>query len=306
MPPPLIVNGPLPPARTQLNYGEAQAVVAAVDGVAPYTFSISNGASGLIPAGLVIDPVTGKLSGLITAPAGLYKFFVNVTDAQPDSGSAVIELFVSGLPNGLDVLKRLPVQDQSLCTVEQLNAIASAALADFTNYTEVPFPAAPPSAVVTNYSPIPVNYEPVALPAYTDEVLFVRSYSDRCYPRFHPVQQIAAAALLTTPLTAGTLKEYLLGKAQIAIMDDREGVRFKGFRFCDNQSSLFLSYTAGFTVLPSDKYEAVIGIALLLWKEQDRSGIKHLAVGESTTEFLKELSPQHMIAIDSLRRLVRG
>lgn len=60
----------------------AQAITAA-GGTAPYTFSVSSGA---LPPGLVLNPVTGLLSGL-PAAVGSFAFTITATDANGCRGS---------------------------------------------------------------------------------------------------------------------------------------------------------------------------------------------------------------------------
>ncbi len=64
--------------------------VTASGGVAPYGFSVS---SGTLPAGIALDPTTGRLSGTPTT-AGTYSFTITATDANLCTGSRRYELVV--------------------------------------------------------------------------------------------------------------------------------------------------------------------------------------------------------------------
>ena len=75
----------------------------AVDGTAPYTWSI---ASGSLPDGLSLDPSTGKIAGTPTTP-GVSSFKLSMTDSAkpPDTTTVAYDLFVlkmtpSTLPAG--------------------------------------------------------------------------------------------------------------------------------------------------------------------------------------------------------------
>jgi hypothetical protein len=71
----------LPVATAGTSYS---AKLAASGGIAPYTWSVTNGA---LPAGLSLNPATGAIAGKPTAP-GTAIFRVNVSDAENPSVSA--------------------------------------------------------------------------------------------------------------------------------------------------------------------------------------------------------------------------
>jgi hypothetical protein len=91
---PLITLSPsiLPPPIAGLPYAQA---ITATGGAAPYTFTIP---FGELPAGLVLDPRTGLLSGITTA-AGRFDFIITATDANGCTGSELYTLpMTAGVP----------------------------------------------------------------------------------------------------------------------------------------------------------------------------------------------------------------
>lgn len=305
--PPVVTLGPLPSARVGLDYGLPSARVHATGGVLPYIFSLAPGAGGLIPAGLVIDPSTGLLSGKVTAPAGLYRFFVTATDAQPLAGTANVELFVSDLPNGLDLVGRTQVRpDPSIddsCVIDALNVAAAGALQLLTDLTEIPFPDAPPSQIVALSSPILVNFVAALLPAFADESPWVRSYSPRCTTKAWPVRTLDAATLVATPLRIGTFKELLTGIAQICIDQDGEYLRTARQLFGgDGNAALFVSYTAGFLRLPADLTEAWAHLALLLYLEKERTGVAETHIDRLNIKYDRKYPEQIKAILSRWRR----
>jgi large repetitive protein len=67
-------NPLLPKATVDVAYNE---IFEAIGGNRPYTYTITGGA---LPAGLILNPTTGVLSGTVTQ-GGLFDFFVTATDA---------------------------------------------------------------------------------------------------------------------------------------------------------------------------------------------------------------------------------
>jgi Ice-binding-like/Putative Ig domain len=85
---PVITLSPatLPPGRVGTQYSQT---ITATGGTPPHAFTV---ASGTLPAGLVLNPATGVLSGIPTQ-AGLFTFTVQAT-AAPCSGSRTYTLTV--------------------------------------------------------------------------------------------------------------------------------------------------------------------------------------------------------------------
>ena len=81
--------GTLPVATQGTSYSET---VSVTGGTAPYTYSLT----GTLPAGLIFDPGTGKVTGTPTT-AGTYSFTVTATDSasQANTGAAVYSLTVN-------------------------------------------------------------------------------------------------------------------------------------------------------------------------------------------------------------------
>lgn len=299
---PFRITGPqtLPDARIGIEYALANCAFDATGknlSIAPGNGEqqpVSWELSGGVPAGLYIDQQTGKLSGVITADCGIYNFTIEAIYANStDVTGALISvqadrtLFVSALPNGLDLVQRLPIKDQQTCSLEQLNLIARGALDLITTLTEIPF-----------------NYGACTLPAFTEESVPTKSYTTRCWPRFHPVQQITEAKWIDSRLQVGSLADLIRGKAQIAIDDTRGAFRIDQPSMFDGMRGLFVSYTAGMTVLPNDLLEVFIHLGSLMWKEKDRVGLKTLSVGEATTAYEKELPPYLWTVVERYRRLL--
>jgi len=69
------------------------------DGVQPYAFTIS---SGSLPPGLVIDPVTGVVSGIPTL-AGTFPFEVGVTDSEVPPVSTSVSCSITVDPSAVNV-----------------------------------------------------------------------------------------------------------------------------------------------------------------------------------------------------------
>ena len=88
-PPPEITTTSLPAGAVGVAYYQT---LAAIDGTAPYTWSIT---SGSLPAGLTLDPAAGAITGTPTS-VGASTFTVEVTDssspALTDSASLTIEV----------------------------------------------------------------------------------------------------------------------------------------------------------------------------------------------------------------------
>lgn len=84
----------LPPAIAQVQYSQA---VVATGGTAPYAYTL---ASGALPIGFTLNPVTGVISGT-TAQTGLFSFTIRATDANGCIGAAPYTLTV--LPAGAGI-----------------------------------------------------------------------------------------------------------------------------------------------------------------------------------------------------------
>lgn len=84
----LQIDGALAGATAGDSYS---ATIGVTGGLGPYGFSID---SGSLPAGMVLNPLTGVVSGLPLTP-GSYDFTVRVTDANGDTGTVAVTLVVT-------------------------------------------------------------------------------------------------------------------------------------------------------------------------------------------------------------------
>lgn len=263
---PTITTSVLPPARIGFDYKLAAVTLQAVPAGATWLKTAG-------PAWLLVS-ADGKLSGIAPGPCGTDTFTFSATNGAGVS-SVTLDLFRSAAPNGIDLVSRLTgvKPDSSIpdtCVIDQLNLVAAAALQLLTDLTEVPFS------------------QTCVLPTYTDEVPWTRSYTARVGTAAWPVQELTAAILGTTPLAIGTLKQLLLGQAQIAIDQEGEGLRLHGAFRCDGLQPLFVSYTAGFVALPTDLYEAWAHLALLEYKESARLGITETHIERLNTKYTRK------------------
>lgn len=261
----------LPDGRPGLDYGACNLTATADGGTAPYVWEIDAG--GTNPTGLVINASTGKLSGIITDDPGDYDVWIKVTDDNDDTVTAKIPMFVSGMPNGMDILLRLPVKDQPGAVMTQLNLVARSALATITTLSGVAFPAA----------------GEVDAPTFGPETLHRNTYSPLAFPDHRPVQSIVSAVDGTQTLIPGTVAELMQGTAGIAIDNRGKAVRLGRCASWDGPSHTIITYTAGFATLPPDLYEVFCELSLLMWKEKDRIGLSELVVEQGTTRYAKEL-----------------
>ena len=265
----------LPDARTGLDYGAANVTAIATGGTSPYVWSLAVG--GTPPAGLVIDATTGKLSGIITDACddGPFSVWIKVVDAVAATVTVQVDLFVSPLPNGLDLLVRMPTKDQSGAVLTNLNIIAASALQTITAVCGVPFAAAGSCAV----------------PSFTQEVMNRNRYSALAFPQWRPVQTITAAWSGVQVLTVGTVYELMtqVPPVHVAIESDGKAVRFRYPSNHDGPGPEAISYTAGYATLPSDLYEVFCELGRLMWLEKDRAGMSVIAVGDAQTTYSKKL-----------------
>lgn len=257
-----------PPGRTGLDYAPA-GVQYSKPGTNVFALDIDITPP---PAGLVIDPVTGKLSGVITADCGTYSFVVTATPPFGPIAFLLVTMFVSSLPNAFDLLKRLPYDQLKTCTVDYLNSVAESSL-----------------RMIAEWTGCPIEPGTCGVPQFTDEVLATKSFTRRIMPLHHPVQSIISATNNTTALTVGSMKDVQLGNANIAIMPGGDALWLDSIPRRDGYGSYFLTYTAGFAVLPSDLFEVFIYLSGLFFRERDRLGLETLGVGESNTKYFREL-----------------
>ena len=82
-------GSPLPNGVSGLGYTET---VLSTGGLAPHVWSLSDGAGGMVPAWLSIDPGTGQFSG--TAATGVYTFDVDVSSSDGQNASMTFGLTV--------------------------------------------------------------------------------------------------------------------------------------------------------------------------------------------------------------------
>ena len=94
----IIVNCPsitISPTTSALTSGTVgttyTSTISAAGGVAPYTYSVT---SGRFPPGLILNPLTGVISGVPTL-AGTYEFLVTVTDRDGCMGAMAYTLIVN-------------------------------------------------------------------------------------------------------------------------------------------------------------------------------------------------------------------
>lgn len=86
--PPAVVNSSFPPGIVGTQYAQS---LAAVGGVAPYSWSL---AGGSLPPGLTLSSI-GVIAG-VPATAGTYQFTLTVTDARQQTGSRTLSITISG------------------------------------------------------------------------------------------------------------------------------------------------------------------------------------------------------------------
>lgn len=90
---PVITTTSLPNGQVNVSYGT---VVRAEGGAVPYTWSVS---SGVLPQGLVLNPLSGAISGIPTQ-AGSFSFLIQVTDANGLSYVAPFTIIVDPTSGG--------------------------------------------------------------------------------------------------------------------------------------------------------------------------------------------------------------
>lgn len=90
--PVITTSSPLPSGTVGQAYGPV--TLAAVGGTQPYAWSVSG---GQLPAGLVLNPTTGVISGTPTTP-GTSSFTAQVTDARQQSGVRGFSITIGGAP----------------------------------------------------------------------------------------------------------------------------------------------------------------------------------------------------------------
>ena len=275
---PTITTAALPPARLGFDYALAGVQMAATGGSVPYAWAFPLNDE---PAGILLAS-NGKLTGVPAVACGDYSFTIRVTGQNGEFSDKIFTLTVSASPNGIDLVSRVQIKPDPSdggCVINLLNANASAALDLLTDLTEIPFERG------------------CTLQPYVDEVPWLRSYSPKAIQKHWPIQSLTSASTPGGPLTVGSFADLMRGNVQVAPDQDGEFLAFRAPRAgADGYYALFVTYTAGFIVLPSDLYEAFIHLALLIYKEKERTGIEHLAVGESTTQYTRKL-PEHIQAI---------
>jgi hypothetical protein len=90
----------LPPGRVNAPYSQS---VTATGGTAPYTYTISSGA---LPAGLVLNPLTGLISGTPQAQ-GLFNFTIQATDSLGCIGARPYTIAILASVPGIPTLDSL-------------------------------------------------------------------------------------------------------------------------------------------------------------------------------------------------------
>ena len=115
----ITTNNPLPSASVGSNYSQT---LAAVGGTSPYTNWVVT--SGLLPAGVTLNPSTGALSGTPTA-SGPFTFTVQVRDStlsSPQTASKTFDLNVSPSPLVISTAPTLPNGSRGVSYTAQLEA----------------------------------------------------------------------------------------------------------------------------------------------------------------------------------------
>lgn len=280
---PVILTQALPDARVGMDYSLAAQQLRADIAV---TWTIFAGA----PAWLQLTGATGALAGKpVAGNCGVANITFRATNG-PDHADAVIPITVSLAPNGIDLIPRL-IQKLGVstdnCRIDELNLIAAGALQQITDLTEVPIGG-------------PCDYV-----TYTDESVASRSYSDKIITKYWPIQALTSATWGGNAITVGSLKNFYAGSCQMAINQDAEFLLMGGVNQ-DGYAGIFVTYTAGYVALPADLYEVFIYFGLRMFKEKDRVGIKHLAVGQATTEYEQEYPAYVKAALSKYRRLSYG
>lgn len=280
---PVILTQSLPDARVGFDYSlTAQQLRADIT----VTWSMTGA-----PAWLQLNTTTGALSGRpANGDCGVSSPITFIATVGMDTDTLVIPITVSLCPNGIDliprILQKLAVSTDN-CRIDELNLIAAGAL-----------------KVITDYTEIPIN-SPCEFATFTDESVATRSYSDRVTTKYWPIQVLTSATWGGQNIVTGSLKDFYLGKCQMAINQNQEYLIYRTAGV-DGYPGIFITYKAGYVALPADLYEVFIYIGLKMFREKDRVGIGHLAVGESTTEYTQEYPAFVKATLSRYRRLSYG
>ena len=105
-----------------------------------------------------------------------------------------------------------------------------------------------------------------------DEPIYVSGKLSRVMSRFWPVLSIQKATLNgVSPMRTGKPLDVYTGKADIAIV---EGGKYLQLANACEDSTIFLTYSAGYDSLPPDLLEVFFEWTMLVTKELDRIGQK--------------------------------
>jgi hypothetical protein len=114
-PAPTITTGSLPAGQVGAAYSQT---VEATGGTPPYTWSVATGA---LPAGLTLDPVTGAVSGTPSA-AGTFDFTVQATDSAAQFDTQALSIQVAPPPSPTITTTTLPAGQVAFAYSETLQA----------------------------------------------------------------------------------------------------------------------------------------------------------------------------------------
>lgn len=185
-----------------------------------------------------------------------------------------------------DVRARLAINDPSNSVTQALGLITSHAYSVMTDLTEIPFSDS--GTTVTGETP------------------YIHDYSQNVLTNFWPVNSITSATYYGNALTVTTLNGQFTSAGSgntIAPMANLWGVRL-GFNPGQNTAGpLLITYTAGYSTMPSDLAEVFIQLCALMWKEKDRIGEDGRDMIQSSLKYTRRLPEWLQWTISKYRRI---
>lgn len=124
---------------------------------------------------------------------------------------------------------------------------------------------------------------------YTNECIRLSGRLDRAMPENWPLISLQSALLQgNVNLIIGSLIDVTIGRADIAIDQGYRGFRINT-RWVSGPTDVFVTYTAGYDILPPDLLEVFTEWAILVGKEKDRAGMDNVKIDLGLMKFIREV-----------------